>query len=306
MTAVQAAPARIIVASAQYPIERLPDLAAVQAKHARWVAEAAAGGADLVLFPEYAAMEIAGTFPDNVAGDLQASLEAVARLRPAINAHLDGLAQRHDIHILGPSGPARRPDGSFANSTHLVTPGGCIGIQEKMIMTPFEHKWGVTGGSRPQVFDTALGRIGILICYDSEFPLPARAMAEAGARLILIPTCTERVSGFNRVRTAALARALENTLATVLSPTVGDAPWSPAVDRNSGSAGVFVPAEAGLSDTGVLVEGVLDAAQLVFAEIDFTHLERLRTSGEMRNAADWDLQPGAAVARNVIDVVDLR
>ena len=299
-------PARIRVAAAQYPIERLPDLAAIKAKHARWVGEAAAGGADLVMFPEYAAMEIAGTCADAIAGDLQASLEIVAQLQPEIDANLASLAAGHGIHILGPSGPARRTDGSFANTAHFVTPAGRTGIQDKIIMTPFERSWGITGGSRPQVFETALGRIGVLICYDSEFPLLARAMAEAGARLVLIPACTERVSGFNRVRTAALARALENTLATVMSPTIGDAPWTPAVDRNCGQAGVFVPAEAGVSDTGVLAEGKLNTAQLVFAEIDFALLERLRQSGEMRNAADWRLQPGADAARVTATVVDLR
>ena len=321
-------PARLKVAAAQYPIERLPDLAAVMAKHARWVGQAAAGGARLVVFPEYAAMEIAGTLSDAVAADLQASLEVVARLRPEVDANLASLAARHDIHILGPSGPARRPDGSFANTAHLMTPAGRVGIQEKIIMTPFERRWGITGGSALQVFETALGRIGVLICYDGEFPLLARAMTDAapvgmtpagttlpkttmtdqgrGARLILIPTCTERISGFNRVRSAALARALESTVATVMSPTVGNAPWSPAVDRNCGAAGVFVPAEAGVSDTGVLAEGCLDAAQLVFAEIDFAHLEQLRTAGEMRNAADWRLQPGAEAARTTAVVVDLR
>ena len=91
-----------------------------------------------------------------------------------------------------------------------------------------------------------------------------------------------------------------------MSPAVGDTPWSPVVDRNRGAAGVFVPAEAGLSDTGVLVEGRLDDARLVFAEVDFEHLQRLRNSGEMRNAADWCLQPGAAAARVVAEVVDLR
>ena len=310
---MSAPPARLKVAAAQYPIERLPDLVAVMAKHARWVAEAAAGGARLVVFPEYAAMEIAGTLSDAVAADLQASLEAVARLRPEVDANLASLAARHDIHILGPSGPARRPDGSFANTAHLVTPAGRVGIQEKMIMTPFERRWGITGGGVPHVFETALGRIGVLICYDGEFPLLARAMTEVdttdrggGARLILIPTCTERVSGFHRVRSAALARALEGTVATLMSPTVGNAPWSPAVDRNCGAAGVFVPAEAGVSDTGVLAEGCLDAAQLVFAEIDFAHLEQLRTAGEMRNAADWRLQPGAEAARTTSVVVDLR
>ena len=96
-----------------------------------------------------------------------------------------------------------------------------------------------------RVFETALGRIGVAICYDSEFPLLARALTEAGAEIVLVPSCTERVSGYYRVRTGAMARALENTIATVMSPTVGDALWSPAVDRNAGAAGIFVPLGAG-------------------------------------------------------------
>ena len=298
-------PARIKIAAAQYPIERMADMAALDAKLSRWVADAARQGADLVLFPEYGAMEIAGTFGDAIAGDLEASLAAVARLKPKLDGFMAGLAAKHRVYILAPSGPAIRPDGTIANAACLVTPGGKIGVQEKMIMTPFERNWGVTGGADLQVFATALGRIGVLICYDSEFPLLARGMAEAGARLILVPACTERVSGFNRVRTAALARALENTVAVAMSPTVGDAPWSPAVDRNTGSAGVFVPAEAGLSDTGVLAEGPLNQPQLVTAEIDCAHLARLKASGEMRNAVDWQLQPGAGATRLAARVVDL-
>ena len=85
--------------------------------------------------------------------------------------------------------------------------------------------------------------IGMNICYDSEFPLLARAMAEAGAELLLVPSCTERVSGYHRVRTGARARALENQIAAMVSPTVGDALWSPAVDRNTGAAGIYVPSE---------------------------------------------------------------
>ncbi len=298
--------ARIKIAAAQYPIERMADMAALYAKLSRWVADAAEQGADLVLFPEYGAMEIAGTFEDAIAGDLEASLAAVARLKPEVDEFMAGLAAKHRLHILAPSGPAVRADGTIANAACLVTPAGKIGVQEKMIMTPFERNWGVTGGASSQVFMTALGRIGVLICYDSEFPLLARGMAEAGARLILVPACTERVSGFNRVRTAALARALENTIAVAMAPTVGDAPWSPAVDRNAGSAGVFVPAEAGLSDSGVLAEGPLNQPQWVMAEIDFAHLARLKASGEMRNAVDWDLQPGADAARLAARVVELR
>lgn len=171
-------------------------------------------------------------------------------------------------------------------------------------MTPFEREWGVAAGSPLRVFDTALGRIGIAICYDVEFPLLVRAMAEAGAEIVLVPSCTERRSGFNRVRTGCLARALENTILTVQSPTVGDALWSPAVDRNCGAAGLYVPAEHDVSDTGILVEGRIDEPGWVVGTADLARLRRLREGGEMHNASDWTLQPGAGPAAPV-EVVSL-
>ncbi len=292
------------VAAAQYPIERLSGLPALLDKIGDWVARAAAQGAGLVVFPEYGAMEAAGWLPDALAGDLAASLAAAAEALAQIDAHHQALAQRHGIHILAASGPWRQPGGGFANAARLITPAGRIGVQEKSILTPFEHRWGIAPGSGLRVFDTVLGRIGVLICYDSEFPLHARVMAEAGARLLLIPACTELLSGFHRVRTAALARALENTCACVLSPLVGNAPWSPAVDRNTGAAGIYVPAEAGVSDTGVLAEGVVNEPGLVLADIDFERLHQLRCTGEMRNAADWALQPGAGPLP-AVELIDL-
>ena len=123
--------------------------------------------------------------------------------------------------------------------------------------------------------------------------------------MILVPSCTERVSGYHRVRTGAMARALENTVATVQSPTVGDAPWSPAVDFNAGAAGIFVPSEHGVSDTGVIAEGTLNAAQWVAGTVDLERLRRLRTTGEMRNYADWSVQPGAATLAANVEVITL-
>ena len=116
---------------------------------------------------------------------------------------------------------------------------------------------------------------------------------------MLIPSCTEFVSGYHRVRTAALARALENTCVTVLSPTVGDAPWSPAIDRNAGAAGIFVPADRSLSDTGVLAAGALNQPQWVYADVDLERLRPVKASGEMRNATDWPLQPAPRRWRKV-------
>lgn len=296
---------KLKVAAAQYPIGEPKSLAEWEAKISSWVADGAATGAKLLVFPEYAAIEQAATFGPAVSGNLAATLAAVADLTDARVALHAGLARKHDVHILVGSGPARRSDGRFVNAAQLVAPSGAIGVQEKIIMTPFERDWGVTGGGPIRVFETAIGKIGIAICYDSEFPLLVRSMAEAGAEYLLVPSCTERVSGFHRIRAGATARALENQLAVVTSPTVGDALWSPAVDRNSGSAGIFVPADVFLSDTGVIAEGTLDAPGWITGEIDFARLRKLRSSGEMRNFADWSAQPGAALLSQHVETVVL-
>ncbi len=293
------------VAAAQYPIDQPATLDAWREKIARWVASGAETGAEVLVFPEYAAIEQAASLGEKVYGDLDATLQAVAELEvDRVGLHQE-LAAKHRVHILVGSGPVRKGEGRYVNAAQLVTPKGSIGVQEKLIMTPFETDWGISAGSQARVFDTVLGLIGVNICYDSEFPLLARAMAEAGAELLLVPSCTERVSGYHRVRTGSLARALENQIAAVVSPTVGDALWSPAVDRNTGAAGIYVPAEQTVSDTGVLAQGELNAAQWVMAEVDMARLRHLRTSGEMRNFVDWGNQPGAGKLADKIDIVTL-
>jgi predicted amidohydrolase len=293
------------IASCQYPIGEPTTLDAWQDKIRTWVREGASQGADLLVFPEYAAIEQAAALGSAISGDLAATLAAVAELvETRVDLHRE-LARHYGVHILVGSGPARRADGRFVNAAQLVTPGGAVGVQDKRIMTPFERDWGVVPGDAVRVFETDIGCMGIAICYDCEFPLLVRAMAEAGAQVVLIPSCTERVSGFYRIRAGAAARALENTIATVTSPTVGDALWSPAVDRNSGSACVFVPPDALLSDTGVVAEGALDQPLWVQASVDLGRLRKLKTSGEMRNFADWSAQPGAQSLTHMVDVVQL-
>lgn len=300
-----ARPERVVIAAAQYPIDAPATFAAWEAKTARWVADGAATGAELLVFPEYGAIEMAATGGPEVAGSLALTLGAVADRMAEMDEVWAALARRHRVHVLATSGPARRADGRFVNRARLITPEGRIGAQDKMIMTPFEHGWGVVGGDTLRVFDTALGRIGVAICYDSEFPLLVRAQAEAGAEIVLVPSCTERLSGYHRVRAGATARALESQIATVVSPTVGEAPWSPAVDRNAGAASIFVPSDHTLSMTGVLAEGELGQPAWLTAAVDLGALRRLRREGEMRNDADWALQPGAAPLAATVEIVSL-
>jgi predicted amidohydrolase len=298
-------PTSVKVASAQYPIGQPKTLAEWEEKVALWVRNGAATGAELLVFPEYAAIEQSACFGPEVSNELQATLHKVAELAAdRVQFHVD-LARKHRLHILAGSGPVLKSDGRFVNAAQFVTPEGAVGEQEKLVMTPFEREWNISAGGPVRVFETRIGRFGIAICYDSEFPLLVRAMAEAGADVVLVPSCTERVSGYHRVRTGSLARALENTIATVQSPLVGDAPWSPAVDFNSGAAGIYVPSEHDVSDTGVLAEGTLNAAEWVTATIDLERLARVRETGEMHNFGDWNKQPGAPASKVAVEVVNL-
>jgi len=297
---------RVRIASAQYPIDAPASFESWAGKTARWVGEAARDGAQLLMFPEYGLMELAAIAGAEVAGDLQRSLAAVADATPAAERVYADLAGRHAVHILGASGPSRRDGGRFVNACRLFAPSGKSGLVEKLIMTPFERGWGVSEGRGQRVFDTALGRIGVAVCYDSEFPLLVRGLTEAGAEIVLVPSCTERHSGYARVRTAALARALESQVVTAVSPIVGEALWSPAVDRSTGAAGIFVPAEAGLSETGIVAEGRVNEAAWVIGAVDLAGLRRVRGEGEMRNDADWSRQKSAVPLAREIEAVDLR
>ncbi|MFM5894885.1 MAG: carbon-nitrogen hydrolase family protein [Novosphingobium sp.] len=293
-----------VAAVAQYPVERLVNWESYAAKIERWVSEAAAQGAKLAVFPEYGAMELAALDPATM-GELAGSLVSVAVLMPKVDALHAELAGRFGLHILASSGPFRRADGSFVNRARLFAPGGKIGVQDKLIMTRFEREqWGVAAGGPLRVFDTALGRIGVLICYDSEFPLLARAQIEAGAQLLLVPSCTDSLHGYWRVRLAAQARAMEGQCYTLQAPLVGTADWSPAIDINRGAAGIFGPPDSPFPDDGIVALGELDAGQWLFGEIDLARVGGLQADGAVLNMRHWAEQPGAATLPQV-EIVDL-
>ncbi len=285
------------VAAAQYPIDRLEGWQAYEAKLGAWIEEAAREGAKLLVFPEYGAMELASLFPEPIPGDLKGQLAAVASLEERVAELHAGLARRHGVHILGASLPAADGDGRYVNRARLYGPEGGQGHQDKVVMTRFEREeWGVAGGSGGlRLFDTPLGWLGVCICYDVEFPLLARRLVEAGAEVILAPSCTETLRGYWRVRVGAQARALENQCLVVHSPTVGDAPWSPAVDANRGAAGVYGPPDLGFPEDGVVALGELDRPRWLYADLDLGAVARVREDGAVLNHRHWPEQAEAAV-----------
>lgn len=292
------------VAAAQYPIDRLSSWEDYVAKLSRWIDGAVGSGSKLLVFPEYAAMELASLDPATM-GDLAGSLTFVSSLAAKVDGFHRETAMRLGVHIVAASLPVADRAGRVVNRARLFAPSGKVGVQDKLVMTRFEREqWTVSAGAALRVFDTELGRIGINICYDSEFPLLARAQVEAGAHVIVVPSCTDSLQGYWRVRLGCQARALEGQCYVVQSPTVGMADWSPAVDVNRGAAGVFAPPDGAFPDDGVVALGDCDMPQWVLADIDTARVDALRAAGGVLNTRHWPEQPGASPLPGV-EVVSL-
>ncbi|WP_240782369.1 carbon-nitrogen hydrolase family protein [Roseococcus sp. SYP-B2431] len=285
----------LTLAALAWPVEPTAGIAAYAAKLDRWVGAAKAGGADLVVMPEYACVELGAALAGRNAPDAATELRAMVEASDGVLAAMRGAALRHGIWLQPGTLPMRAGD-AVVNRAPLVAPDGRIAMQDKCRMTRFETEhWGVSSGAPPKVFDTPWGRIGIAVCYDAEFPDMVRAQVEAGAWLILVPTCTDTDHGFSRVRIGARARAMENQCFVAVAPTLGGFEGSVALDENHGAAGIYGPVDRGFPADGIIAELAHDTPGLLFATLDPTRLEAVRADGAVRNHRDW---PAAPVPRS--------
>lgn len=279
------------VAAAQYPIGYFRDWAEYEAHIASWVDDAVRHGAALLVWPEYASMELASLFDEVVQQDLQQQLHALQTVVPRFRSLFASLARTHGVTIQPGTIPVQQPDGAFRNRAFLFGPEGELGFQDKLQMTRFEsEQWFIQAGDRLGVLESPLGKLGISTCYDSEFPLIARKQVELGADVILVPSCTDTPAGYHRVRIGCQARALENQCYVVQAVTVGEAAWSPAVDENWGAAAIYGPVDRGFPADGVVSVGELNQPGWVYAELDLAALATVRATGQVFNHRDWETQ----------------
>lgn len=284
------------VAVAKYQIDAPRSFAEFAEKQSRLLADAARAGAELAVLPEYLSLELAASFDATVSGSLPASLRAIQDYRGQWLELFSGLARAHRLHLV--AGTFLLAQGArYRNRSDWFTPDGQHGWQDKLQLTGFEKATGVIEpGDALTVFDAGQCRAGIAVCYDSEFPLPVRAQYEAGARLLLVPSCTDTVAGATRVRVGCLARALENRLFVAQSVTAGEAAWSPALDVNTGEAAIYAPMDVGLPADGLLAQ--TNGGQVwAVADLDFAALEASREQAQVANDRDWSGQLAPTIAR---------
>ena len=292
------------VAVAKYPIGEPRDFEAFAARQEALLREAKAGGARLAVLPEYLSLELAAMFDPATRADLHASLAAIQPLRGAWMALYARLARELDLHINAGSFLLDHGHGRYRNRSDLFAPDGGSLWQDKLRLTGFEKNTGVIeSGDALKVFEIDGLRAGIAVCYDSEFPLPVRAQCEAGARLLLVPSCTDTEAGATRVRVACLARALENRCFVAQAVTAGEAPWSPALDTNTGEAALISPMDVGLPHDGILAQ-TRGAQAWAIAELDVAALGASRAHAQVANDRDWAAQYFPTVLRARLERAD--
>lgn len=286
------------IAVAKYRIGSPPGFDAFAARQRALLAQAAAAGAQAAVLPEYLSLELAAGQPRELREDLVASMHALQPLESAWHALYAELSREFGLAIQAGTFLTAVGDGRFRNRAWWYSPDGTRLFQDKLQLTGFEKGLGVIeGGDALGVFDAAPGvRAGVAVCYDAEFPLPVRAQQEAGARLLLVPSCTDTDAGAARVRVGCLARALENRIFVAQAVTAGEAPWSPALDVNTGEAAIYAPMDAGLPADGVLAATRGDDAWAV-ADLDFAALEASRARAQVANDLDWAGQHRPALRR---------
>ena len=165
-----------------------------------------------------------------------------------------------------------KEDGGLYNVGFLCRRDGTYEMYEKIHVTPDEVKsWGLSGGKRVQTFETDCAKIGVLICYDVEFPELSRLMADQGMQILFVPFLTDTQNGYSRVRVCAQARAIENECFVVIAGSVGNLPRVHNMDIQYAQSGVFTPCDFAFPTDG---------------DIDLDLLNALHTYGSVRNLRD--------------------
>lgn len=265
------------LAAVSFPLTAPGDYAAWTAEAKRWLNEAHAQKAELVVFPEYMSLSLE-TDPGFLAWfatDFQTLFQTEAQ-----RTGMTILAGSHNIGT---------------NTAALFKPTGEVILQHKIHLIPSEPD--IKAGGELAVVDFAHGKLATTICYDVEFPELTRAAVKVGINLLLCPSWTEKADGFHRVRTCALARAIENQLFVVHAPLVGSLkPWG--VDESAvGSAGILAPCDPAFPANGIVVEGPWSQGAVVVADVDFELLTKVRREGAVRTYRDF-MNPRTFVVRS--------
>ena len=238
---------------------------------------------DFVLFPELFMAPLMADF--NHQTEAQAIRSLAAYTEPLRNKFID-YAIAYNVNIITGSMPYLR-HGELYNVGYLCRRDGSIERYSKIHVTPTEVScWGIVGGHKIKVFDTDAGKIGVLVCYDVEFPELARLLALDGMEILFVPFLTDTQNAFTRVKTCAQARAIENECFVAIAGGVGNLPKVHNMDIQYAQSGVFTPADFAFPTNGIKAEATPNSEAVLIVDVELDLLKKLRLQGSVHNIMD--------------------
>jgi predicted amidohydrolase/GNAT superfamily N-acetyltransferase len=239
---------------------------------------------DFVLFPEFFNAPLMAPFNDLSAAD---AIRKLAEFTQPLREKFCELAMSYNVNIITGSMPEVQEDGKLLNVGYLCRRDGTSEKYEKMHITPSEkNSWGMVGGNSLKTFDTDCGKIGVLICYDVEFPELPRLLADEGMQILFVPFLTDTQNGYMRVRCCAQARAIENECYVAIAGCVGNLPKVNNMDIQFAQAAVFTPCDFAFPTNGVKAEATPNTEMTLIADVDINPLLELHNFGSVRNLKD--------------------
>ncbi len=239
--------------------------------------------ADFLMFPEYV------NAPLMAAYNRLSEVEAIRKLAGYTDRMRDTFADfaiSYNINIITGSMPELR-NGHLYNVGHLCKRNGEIEKYEKIHITPSEvSAWGMHGGNQIKTFDTDAGKVGILICYDIEFPELTRLLALQGLDILFVPFMTDTQNGYSRVRNCSQARAIENECYVAVAGSVGNLPKVHNMDIQFAQSVVFTPCDFAFPTNGIKAEATPNTEKILIVDVDLDLLRELHEKGSVRILKD--------------------
>ena len=240
---------------------------------------------DFIMFPEMFTLQLL-SYEEKELSPLEA-IQKLSTYTPKIRKALTDMALQHNINIIGGSHPTRTDDGDIQNVAFVCLRDGAVHEQEKIHPTPNErYWWNIKGGDNIDAIPTDCGPIGVLICYDSEYPELARRLADQGARILFVPFCTDNRQGYMRVRYCSAARAIENQCFVALAGNVGNLPRVHNMDIQYAQSCILTPCDFPFARDGIAAESTENVETLTISDINLADLSWARAEGTVRNLAD--------------------
>lgn len=238
---------------------------------------------DFVMFPEFFNAPLMAAYNDFSTSD---SIRELAKFTKPLRDKFVALAVNYNINIVAGSLPEMQEDGLY-NVGYLCKRDGSYEKYEKIHVTPDEAKvWGLKGGTEIKTFNTDCGKIGVLICYDVEFPELSRIMALEGMNILFVPFLTDTQNGYSRVRHCAQARAIENECYVAIAGSVGNLPKVHNMDIQFAQSVVFTPCDFAFPTNGVKAEATANTEMILVADVDIDLLKELHQFGAVKNLKD--------------------